>query len=125
MGRQCYNGSKLFHAAKVVNMVILSRQGYNTKLLLLIVVTNDSRECYPRWVQTILELSVAHGIYYCDYIVCRLLEWYLLGSVLNAAATSFVDAQILVSDIRTLSLCHLAVRWTTSIDILLVNELHC
>jgi len=48
----------------------------------------------------ILELSVAHEIYYCDYIVCRLLEWYLLGSILiDAAATSFVDAQILFSDI--------------------------
>ena len=48
----------------------------------------------------ILELSVARKICYCDYIVCRLLDWYLLGSVLiDAAVTSFVGAQSLVSDI--------------------------
>lgn len=50
----------------------------------LIVVMNDSRErCNSS----------------CDYIVCQLLEWYLLVSVLiNAATTAFVDAQILVRE---------------------------
>lgn len=55
---------------------------------------------------------MARKIYYCDYIVCRLLDWCLLGSVLiDAAVTSFVGAQSLVSDIRKLLLCHLAMRW--------------
>jgi len=90
-------------AYAIMTRVVLSMQGYCFKLLLLVVVTNGWRERgatqgaypihYPRAICGSRDLLLR----LCS---SRLLEWYLLRSVLiDAATNSFVVAQILVSDI--------------------------